>query len=358
MGAETLQYFDREAKRRRDQETNLWSEPGDPSHSERDDDRALYNLLQSRSRARRGSQEYRRLSVDIQAMRQVRRGVKEKWKLILENLERRCCPGGLVLLTDMPCRYTCEGGTADPRSDRCETRRFGSVTGNVCGSSGTGFMAEAESLLTVSASASYDRMRNAPAARTLLHALHSETSIFNSKGPPPERYLFILDRLIYLDVAEDFVKKARRFYPKGEEGVEEEEPSATLPLLFSRFTLRVPGKTSRSRDVSHDVPSPADRYEVLVVLSVDARTQARRADLTSRGAPRAVCVSCVSEQRFRYVRQACGRLRFAAASSGFGATFSFWCEGPCAALRRSALRCAKVIEMYIKEPMSKAKVSR
>uniref|UniRef100_A0A8C9SJY2 Melanoregulin-like n=1 Tax=Scleropages formosus TaxID=113540 RepID=A0A8C9SJY2_SCLFO len=181
--SETLQYFDREAKRRRDQETNLWSEPGDPSHSERDDDRALYNLLQSRSRARRGSQEYRRLSVDIQAMRQVRRGVKEKWKLILENL---------------------------------------------------GFMAEAESLLTVSASASYDRMRNAPAARTLLHALHSETSIFNSKGPPPERYLFILDRLIYLDVAEDFVKKARRFYPKGEEGVEEEEPSATLPLLFSR----------------------------------------------------------------------------------------------------------------------------
>ncbi|KAL4659293.1 melanoregulin-like [Arapaima gigas] len=182
--SETLQYFDREAKKRRDQETNLWSEPGDPSHSERDDDRALYNLLQSRARARRGSQEYRRLSVDIQAMRQVRHGVREKWKLILENL---------------------------------------------------GFMAEAESLLTVSAGASYDRMRNAPAARDLLHTLYSDTSIFNSKEAPPERYLFILDRLIHLDVAEDFVNKARRFYPKGEEGEEEEEPSSTLPLLMSRF---------------------------------------------------------------------------------------------------------------------------
>uniref|UniRef100_A0A3B3Q612 Uncharacterized protein n=1 Tax=Paramormyrops kingsleyae TaxID=1676925 RepID=A0A3B3Q612_9TELE len=37
----------------RDQETNLWSEPGDHSHSERDDDRELYNLLQKRSRMRR-----------------------------------------------------------------------------------------------------------------------------------------------------------------------------------------------------------------------------------------------------------------------------------------------------------------
>ncbi|KAF5889265.1 melanoregulin-like, partial [Clarias magur] len=138
---ETLAYFDREAKKRRDQETNLWSEPGDPSHSERDDDRALYNLLQNRAKTRRGSQGYRRLSVDIEAMREVRREVRDKWKMILENL---------------------------------------------------GFMDEAESLLTVNASASFDRMRNAAAARSLLQTLHSETSIFNSKEAPPERYLFIL----------------------------------------------------------------------------------------------------------------------------------------------------------------------
>lgn len=57
-----------------------------------------------------------------------------------------------------------------------------------------GFMAEAESLLTVSAGASHDRMRDAAASRAMLNTLHSETSIFNSREPPPERYLFILVR--------------------------------------------------------------------------------------------------------------------------------------------------------------------
>lgn len=55
-------------------------------------------------------------------------------------------------------------------------------------------MAEAESLLNVSAGTSHDRMRNAPAARAMLKKLHSETSIFSNKEPPPERYLFILVR--------------------------------------------------------------------------------------------------------------------------------------------------------------------
>ncbi|XP_066529691.1 melanoregulin [Hoplias malabaricus] len=192
LGNETLEYFDREAKKRRDQETNLWSEPGDPSHSERDDDRILYNLLQTRAQTRMGSHGYRRLSVDIEAMREVRREVRDKWKIILENL---------------------------------------------------GFMAEAESLLNVSASASYDRMKNAAVARSLLHTLHSETSIFNSNEPPPERYLFILDRLIYLDAAEDFVAKARRFYPPKDDDDDEEEasPMINLPLLLARMNQNISG---------------------------------------------------------------------------------------------------------------------
>lgn len=55
-------------------------------------------------------------------------------------------------------------------------------------------MAEADSLLTVSAGASLDRMRNAVAARSLLQTLHSETSLFGRGELPPERYLFILVR--------------------------------------------------------------------------------------------------------------------------------------------------------------------
>ncbi|KAK2833149.1 hypothetical protein Q5P01_017038 [Channa striata] len=179
-----LEYFNREVQKRRDEETNLWSEPGDPSHTERDDDRALHAMLQARNKMRMGSSGYRRLSVDIEAMRDTRREVRDKWKTILENL---------------------------------------------------GFMAEADSLLTVSAGASLDRMRNAPAARALLQSLHSETSVFSSREPPPERYLFILDRLLYLDIAEDFLAKAKRFYPPRDDSDEEIPGLAiNLPLLLAR----------------------------------------------------------------------------------------------------------------------------
>ncbi|XP_051904628.1 melanoregulin [Hippocampus zosterae] len=180
-----LEYFNREVQKRRDEEANLWSEPGDPSHSERDDDRALYALLQARNKTRMGSTGYRRLSVDIEAMRDTRREVRDKWRTILENL---------------------------------------------------GFTAEADSLLTVSAGASLDRMRNAAAARSLLQTLHTETSLFSRRELPPERYLFILDRLLYLDIAEDFVAKARRFFPPRDNSDDEDEPSGAinLPLLLAR----------------------------------------------------------------------------------------------------------------------------
>ncbi|KAM3598778.1 uncharacterized protein V6R79_022431 [Siganus canaliculatus] len=179
-----LEYFNREVQKRRDEEANLWSTPGDPSHSERDDDRVLHGLLEARKKTRMGSTNYRRLSVDIEAMRDTRREVRDRWQTILENL---------------------------------------------------GFMAEAESLLTVSAGASQDRMRNAPAARAMLKQLHTETSVFGTKDPPPERYLFIMDRLLYLDIAEDFLAKAKRFYPPKDES-DEEIPglSINLPLLLAR----------------------------------------------------------------------------------------------------------------------------
>lgn len=116
-------------------------------------------------------QGYRRLSVDIEAMRDTRREVREKWKTILENL------GGAWLM-----RHAIVWEISDnPCWDYLPYF--------------PGFMAEADSLLAVSAGGSHDRMRNAPRARALLHTLHSETSIFNSnKEPPPERYLFILVR--------------------------------------------------------------------------------------------------------------------------------------------------------------------
>ncbi|XP_074512309.1 melanoregulin [Sebastes fasciatus] len=193
-----LEYFNREVQKRRDEETNLWSEPGDPSHSERDDDRTLYSLLQARNQTRMGSTGYRRLSVNIESMRDTRREVRDKWKQILENL---------------------------------------------------GFMAEADSLLNVSAGASHDRMRNAQAARDLLHTLHTETSLFSSREPPPERYLLILDRLLYLDIAEDFLATAKRFYPPKDDSDEEESGLAiNLPLLMARMAMNGTGNNEDDDD--------------------------------------------------------------------------------------------------------------
>ncbi|KAM5134978.1 melanoregulin-like [Mantella aurantiaca] len=160
--SDTLMYFDREVKRRRAEEANLWNEPQDVSHTERDDDRDLYNLLQKRSRTRRGSEGYRRLSFDISAHRQVRKDVKDRWKVLLENL---------------------------------------------------GFQNEADSLLTVTSNISYNSLRNPTEARRLLNLLAEETSIFEQRTIPPERYLFVLDRLIVLDMGTEFVSIARRFYP-------------------------------------------------------------------------------------------------------------------------------------------------
>ncbi|XP_053870490.1 uncharacterized protein LOC128829215 isoform X3 [Malaclemys terrapin pileata] len=55
--SEMLRYFDQLGKRKRAQATNLWNEPADDTHMERDDDRELYNLLQKRARLRRGSED-------------------------------------------------------------------------------------------------------------------------------------------------------------------------------------------------------------------------------------------------------------------------------------------------------------
>ncbi|XP_069607757.1 melanoregulin-like [Ranitomeya imitator] len=161
--SDTLLYFDREVKRRRAEEANLWNEPQDVSHTERDDDRELYNLLQKRLRTRRGSEGYCRLSFDISAHRQIRKDVKDRWRSLLENL---------------------------------------------------GFHNEADSLLTVTSNHSYNSIGDPTEARRLLNLLAQETSIFEQHNlPPPERYLFVLDRLIVLDMGTEFVSIARQFYP-------------------------------------------------------------------------------------------------------------------------------------------------
>ncbi|XP_034990837.2 melanoregulin [Zootoca vivipara] len=165
---DTLQYFNKLQKRRELEAVNLWNEPMDKTHVERDDDHKLHMLLEKRSKTRRGSEDYRRLSFDIIAHRQIRRKMKDRWKQILEVL---------------------------------------------------GFKAEADGLLTVTSSTSYESLHNPQEARRIHTALAEQTTIFGRhRGGPPERYLFVIDRLLLLDVGDEFLSAARHFYP-----VEDEE---------------------------------------------------------------------------------------------------------------------------------------
>uniref|UniRef100_G1KC90 Melanoregulin n=2 Tax=Anolis carolinensis TaxID=28377 RepID=G1KC90_ANOCA len=143
---------------------------------ERDDDRQLFTMLQKRSKLRRGSEGYRRLSIDIIAQRQIRQKVKDRWKHVLDAL---------------------------------------------------GFKNEADGLLTVTSGTSYESLRKPQEARKLLNFLAEQTTIFgrNRGTGPPERYLFVLDRLLLLDIGDDFLSAARHFYPVEEE--EEDDSSSS-----------------------------------------------------------------------------------------------------------------------------------
>ncbi|XP_004483224.1 melanoregulin [Dasypus novemcinctus] len=147
----------------RDDEKNLWSVPHDMSHTEADDDRILYNLIIVRNQQAKDSEEWQKLNYDIYTLRHIRREVRNRWKRILEDL---------------------------------------------------GFQKEADSLLSVNKLSTISDFRNTRKAREMLLKLAEETSIFPTTWELSERYLFVVDRLIALDAAEEFFKIASRTYPK------------------------------------------------------------------------------------------------------------------------------------------------
>ncbi|XP_051876986.1 melanoregulin-like isoform X2 [Pristis pectinata] len=149
----------------RDFERNLWSSPCDSSHTQADDDRELLDLLYKREEADKGSEEWQKLNYDIHTLRQTRKQQENRWKRILEEL---------------------------------------------------GFQNEADTLLAVTKS-SIIHSQNLYPAQEMLQRLTKETSIFLIECQVPERYLFVLDRLVALDAAEDFLQKASQRYPRSNE---------------------------------------------------------------------------------------------------------------------------------------------
>ncbi|XP_074857385.1 melanoregulin [Carettochelys insculpta] len=147
----------------RDEEKNLWSIPHDMSHTEADDDRLLHNLIVVRNQLEKDSEEWQKLNYDIYTLRQIRKEVRSRWKRILEEL---------------------------------------------------GFQKEADSLLSVTKLSVVSDSQNMSKAREILLKLSEETNIFPAGWELSERYLFVVERLIALDAADEFFKVASIAYPK------------------------------------------------------------------------------------------------------------------------------------------------
>uniref|UniRef100_A0A8C4KP59 Melanoregulin n=1 Tax=Dromaius novaehollandiae TaxID=8790 RepID=A0A8C4KP59_DRONO len=151
----------------RDEEQNLWSTPHDVTHTEADDDRVLYNMIVVRNQLDTDSEEWQKLNYDIYTLRQTRKEVRSRWKHILEDL---------------------------------------------------GFQKEADSLLSVTKLSIISDSQNMGKAREILLKLSEETNIFPTSWELSERYLFVLDRLIALDAADEFFRMASVVYPKRPSG--------------------------------------------------------------------------------------------------------------------------------------------
>lgn len=94
-----------------------------------------------------------------------------------------------------------------------------------------GFQKEADSLLSVTKLSIISDSQNMGKARDILLKLSEETNIFPTSWQLSERYLFVVDRLIALDAADEFFKMASVVYPKraGVERVDEKQVSAGMP---------------------------------------------------------------------------------------------------------------------------------
>ncbi|XP_062312739.1 melanoregulin-like [Osmerus eperlanus] len=145
------------------QDWNPWKSP-QMSTGPVASDRELQVFLSMRNQADKDTEEWEKLNYDIHTLRCARREVSTRWRKILQQL---------------------------------------------------GYEREVESLLCVNKTSSMSS-RSLVQARELLHTLMEDTSLFPQGVSPQDRYLFVMDRLVSLDSAEDFITLAKQKYPKRE----------------------------------------------------------------------------------------------------------------------------------------------
>ncbi|XP_030642526.1 melanoregulin [Chanos chanos] len=147
-------------------ETQTWaSQHASSSFTEGESDEELQAFIRMRDQADKATEEWEKLNYDIHSLRCTRREVCTRWKKILLQL---------------------------------------------------GYQKEVDSLLRVNKQTVLGDWENAERARELMEILCEDSGLFPRGVSPNERYFFIMDRLVSLDSADDFVRLAKEKYPKTE----------------------------------------------------------------------------------------------------------------------------------------------
>ncbi|XP_077439377.1 melanoregulin [Vanacampus margaritifer] len=141
---------------------------GAASSSRRESDRELQAFISMRNQVDKATEEWEQLNYDIHTLRYARREVRARWRKILLQL---------------------------------------------------GYQSEVDALLHVHKKSDLngDQESLARATQLLTHLLE-HTSLFPAGTGHRTRYLYVMDRLLALDSAEDFVRVAVEKYPKRQDG--------------------------------------------------------------------------------------------------------------------------------------------
>ncbi|XP_038143577.1 melanoregulin-like [Cyprinodon tularosa] len=147
---------------------DCWAETigAEEAQIRRGSDRELKAFINMRDQADTATEEWEKLNYDIHTLRYARREVRSRWKKILLQL---------------------------------------------------GYQCEVDSLLCVNRQRHFNpNQEHLGKAADLFKQLLDHTSLFPLGTEHNSRYLYIMDRLVSLDSAEDFIKLAKEKYPKKE----------------------------------------------------------------------------------------------------------------------------------------------
>nr|XP_046217179.1 melanoregulin-like [Oncorhynchus gorbuscha] len=153
--------------RTEEQEWIPWSSPR-TSVGDAESDGELQAFITMRNEADTYTEEWEKLNYDIHSLRYTKREISSRWKKILTQL---------------------------------------------------GYQREVDSLLTVNRQLLQTTLSgsdNLNRARQLLQTTLDHSSLFPRGVASTDRYLFVMDRLVSLDSAEDFIRLAKEKYPKRE----------------------------------------------------------------------------------------------------------------------------------------------